>query len=276
MALTRVPDRRPPIAEPRRAGTILATAGEIVSWFKTSDGSVRFRGRITSKPLAEWLTTADGSAAVDAVAQSIRFSLLGRTRAAKRRLRRELTTVVADEQVRTVINAAPEHYLTALTELAYAPALPRVVVALRRLVVIPRTMVAARARSAVNAQLMTCSAYANLNESLRVFLCGRLVWEIDNAISRAKPSPRRGVPAKESWACVEFDDSFVWVHPLWAGKEWLGHVMMFEMPERLSKRERQEIEAAIDDLRRSLPHLSPIQRDGAVRSALAGLNPVRI
>jgi hypothetical protein len=137
-------------------------------------------------------------------------------------------------------------------------------------------MVAARARTALNGQLMLCPAYAGLNESLRLFLCDRLVCEIDNAIGRAKPSPKRAVPAKESWSCVAFDDRFMWVHPLWAGKDWLGHLMLFEMPEQLPKRDRQQIEGAIDELKTSLPHLSAIQRDGAVRSALAGLSPARI
>ena len=257
-------------------GTILAIAPPTVSWFKVAEGSLRFRGRITAKPLTEWLNSPDASAAVDAVAQTLRFSLIGRTRSARRRLRRELMSAVADEQVRGVLATVSDYYLTALTDLAYAPALPRVVIALRRLVVIPRTMVAGRARTAVNAQLMLCPAYADLNESLRLFLCDRLVWEMDNAIGRAKPSPRRTVTAKETWACVAFDQRFVWVHPLWSGKDWLGHLMLFEMPEHLSKRERQQLEGAIGELQMSLPHLSPIQRDGAVRSALAGLNPVRI
>ncbi len=247
-----------------------------MSWFKISEGRLVFRGRITRKPLADWTATPDGAAAVDAVAQTLRFSLIGRTRSARRRLRRELEAAVADEQVRSVIDAAPDCYLTALTDLAYAPALPRVVIALRRLVVIPRTMIAARARSALNAQLMTCPAFTGINESLKIFLCDRVVLEMDQAIGRAKPSPRRAIPTKETWACVGLDDRFVWVHPLWSGKDWLGHLMLFEMPERLAKRERQQVETAIADLRRSLPHLSPIQRDGAVRSALAGLSPARI
>jgi len=247
-----------------------------VSWFKITDGRLVFRGGITRKPLSDWTATPEGVAAVDTIAQSLRFSILGRTRSAKRRLRRELEATVADERVRTVLGAAPDCYLAALTDLAYAPALPRVVVELRRLVVIPRTMVAGRARSAVNSQLMTCSAYADMNASLKIFLCDRLVWEMDNAIGRTKPSPKRAIPAKETWSCVGVDNRFVWVHPLWSGKDWLGHLMMFEMPESLSKRERRQIEAAIEELQRSLPHLSPIQRDGAVRSALAGLNPARI
>ena len=248
----------------------------LVSWFKVTDGRLRFRGRITTPPVAEWLKTPDGSAAVAVLAPTIRFSLFGRTRAARRKLRRELMSVVADQQVRTILDAVPASYLSALTELAYAPALPRVMVALRRLVVIPRTMIAARARAAVNSQLMTSPVYGGMTESLRAFLCDRLVWEMDHAIGRMKPSPKRSLPAMENWCCVAFDERFVWVHPLWSGKDWLGHLMLFEMPETLPRRERQHIEAAIAELQRSLPHLSPIQRDGAVRSAVAALRPARI
>jgi hypothetical protein len=247
-----------------------------VSWFKLSEGRLVFRGRITRKPLADWTTTPEGIAAVTALAQTIRFSLIGRTRSARRRLRHELEAAMADDQVRAVVAAAPDCYLTALTELAYAPALPRVVVALRRLVVIPRTMIAGRARAALNARLMTCPAFTGINDALKIFLCERVVLEMDQALGRAKPSPRRAIPTKETWSCVGVDERFVWVHPLWSGKDWLGHLILFEMPERLARRERQQIETAIADLQRSLPHLSPIQRDGAVRSAVAGLSPARI
>ena len=271
------PSSRLTSPEPRVSsdGTILARRRENVSWFKISDGRLRYRGRITRQPLTEWAATPEGAAAVDAVARSIRFSVLGRTRSAKWRLRRELERTVANEQVRTVLDRAPDWYLDALTQLAYAPALPRIVISLRRLVVIPRTMVAARSRSALNSRLMTCPAYADMNESLRAFLCDRLVWEMDDAIRRAKPSARRSIAALESWACVALDNQFVWIDPLWSGKDWLGHMMMFEMPERGSKRDRQQLEAAIQELQGSLSGLSQVQRDGAVRSAIAGLNPAR-
>jgi hypothetical protein len=242
-----------------------------VAWFKISGGHLRFRGRITRKPLTDWLATPEGTAAVDAIARSLRFSLVGRTRSARRRLRRELETAVANEQVRTVLDQAPDCYLGAVTQLAYAPGLPRVAVVLRRLVVTPRTMVAARGRSALNSRLMTCPEYADMNESLRAFLCDQLVWEMDDAIRRWRPSARRSVAAKEAWACVALDDRFVWIDPLWTGKDWLGHLVMFEMPEQVSKRERQQIERAIEQLQSSLPNLSQVQRDGAVRSAIAGL-----
>jgi hypothetical protein len=237
---------------------------------------VRFRGRITRKPLVDWTATPEGAAAVEAVARQLGFCLLGKTRTAKRRLWSELDAAATSEPVKAIIQASPDHYLNALTELAYAPSLPRVVIALRRLVVVPRTMIAARGRSALNARLMTCSSYADLNETLRAFLCNRLVWEIDDAIRRVKPSSRRPVSAREAWACVGLDEQFVWIDPLWSGRDWLGHIVMFEMPDRPSRRERREIDDAIERLQKSLPELSQIQRDGTVRSASAAMNPVRV
>ena len=249
----------------------------IMAWFKMSGGRLQFRGRITRGPFAEWTATPEGSVAVDGVAGQLRFSLFGRTRAAKRRLWRELNSVVSNDQVRTVLEATPDYYLGALTELAYAPSLPRIVMNLRRLVVIPRTMIAARARSAVNSRLMTCLAYADMHQAVRAFLCDRLVLEMDDAIRRAKPSPRRPVDAKEFWGCVAVDQKFVWIDPLWSGPDWLGHLMMFEMTSgRPSRRERRELEAAIEQLQSSLPELSQVQRDGTVRSASAALNPARV
>jgi hypothetical protein len=248
-----------------------------MAWFKVADGRLCFRGRITRKPFVAWTATPDGEAAVDARAQQIRFSLLGRARAARRRLWREVESTVASEDVKAVLQSSPDYYMAAWTELAYAPALPRTVVSLRRLVVIPRTMVAARGRSALNSRLMTCPSYSDLNESLRAFLCDRLVWEMDDAIRRAKPSPHRPVEAREAWTCVALDSQFIWIDPLWSGPDWLGHVMLFEMPNgRPPRKERREIEAAIERLQSSLPAMSPVQRDGTVRNASAAMNPARV
>jgi len=248
-----------------------------MAWFKVSDGRLCFRGRITRRPFLEWAATTDGQAAVEKRASEIRFSLFGRARAARSRLWREVEAAVANDAVRAALQSSPDYYMSAWTELAYAPALPRTVVSLRRLVVIPRTMVAARGRSALNSRLMTCPAYADLNESLRAFLCDRLVLEMDTAIRRAKPSPGRPVEAREAWMCVALDPQFIWIDPLWSGPDWLGHVMMFEMPNgRPSRKERREIEAAIERLQSSLPAMTPGQRDGTVRSASAAMNPARV
>jgi hypothetical protein len=248
----------------------------LMSWFKVSEGRVRFRGRITRRPFTEWTGTPEGAAAVEVVAGQLRFALLGRARSARRRMWRELESVATNEQVRAILESSPDYYLNAMTELAYAPSLPRVAIALRRMVVIPRTMIAARGRSSINSRLMISTEYADLNESLRAFLCDRLVWEIDDAIRRAKPTVKRPVNAREAWTCVALDEKFVWIDPLWSGKDWLGHIFMYEMPENPSRRDRREIEGAIEQLQRSLPELSQVQRDGTVRSAIAAMNPLRV
>ena len=71
-----------------------------MAWFKIADGRLRFRGRITQEPVVEWLTSEDGVAAVQAAASQIRFALFGRTRAARRRMRRELWSVVDSPAMR--------------------------------------------------------------------------------------------------------------------------------------------------------------------------------
>lgn len=214
---------------------------------------------------------------MDAVGQQLRFCLLGRARTARRRMWASLGAVVSSEAVRLALAAEPDRYLAVWTELAYAPALPRLQVSLQRLVIVPRTMIAARALSGATARLMAIPSFAALDATLRAFFCSQVIREMDDAIRRATPSVRHPVDARESWACVGVDERFLWVDPLWSGREWQGHVMMFEMPAaKPSGRERREIEAAVERLQRSLPEMSGVQRDGAVRTAAAALKPVQL
>ena len=268
------PSPEPPLT----VGTILAGGRFLaMSWFKISRGGLRFRGRITKQPFVVWIATPQGIEAVDAAARELRFCMLGRTRTARRQMWRELRAAVDSEPVRAVLAAEPDRFLAIWTELAYAPALPRISVALRRLVVVPRTMIAARAVAALSARLMAIPEFAVLDEPVRTFFCRRVVWEMDDAIVRAKPSTHRPVATRDSWACVTLDQRFVWVDPLWSGRDWLGHIVLFEMPaEGATRRQRREIESAIEQLQNTLPTLSPVQRDGTVRSASSGLQPIRV
>ena len=244
-----------------------------MSWFTVSDGGLRYRGRITRGPFAAWAATPDGVAAIEAKARELRFCLLGRTRTARRRMWNDLRAAVGSDAVRAVLDAEPKHYLGLWSSLAYAPALPRLQISLRRLVVVPRTMLAARALSALTARLMAVPAFAALESPVRTFFCYHVVCEMDDAVRRAKPSARRPFPARESWHCLGIDERFVWVDPLWSGREWQGHVLMFELPDgRPSRRERREIEAAIERLQGTLPEMSVVQRDGAVRAASAAMS----
>lgn len=248
-----------------------------MSWYKVSDGRLRYRGRVTKGPFTAWAATPEGQAAVDAEAKKIRFSLIGRSRAAKRRLWRELEAVVVEAWVQKALQAEPDHYLSVWAALAYAPALPRLQVHLRRLVAVPRTMIAARALSGLTARLLSHPAFAALDAPLRSFFSSQVIAEMDAALRRANPSARRPTWSKEAWACIALDDSFAWVDPLWSGREWQGHVLLYEMPEAgLSRRERRELEASVEKLQASIVGMSFVHRDATVRSASAALTAVRV
>lgn len=248
-----------------------------MSWYKVSDGRLRYRGRVTKGPFTAWTATPEGTTAIDAEAKKIRFSLIGRQRAAKRRLWRELQSVIVEPWMQRALHAEPDHYLSVWAGLAYAPALPRVQVNLRRLVAVPRTMIAARALSGLTARLLAHPAFAALDAPLRSFFCSAVIAEMDAALRRAKPSPRRPARSREAWACIALDDRFTWVDPLWSGREWQGHVLLFEMPEPgLSRRERRELETVVENLQASIAGMSFVHRDATVRSASAALTAVRV
>lgn len=248
-----------------------------MAWFKITGGRLRFRGRITQEPVVEWLTSEDGAAAVQAAAGQIRFALFGRIRAARRRMRRELWKAVDSPAVRASIGAECDRYLAAWAELAYAPSLPRATIALHRLVVVPRTMILARTLSRVITRIAACPGIADLPDPFKAFLARRILCEMDGAIRRAAPSPRRPVCTHESWACVAIDSDFIWIDPMWSGLDWRGHVMMFEMPAtRLDRRQRRELDAAIEQWKQTLPKLSRQQRDGTVQVATDGMQLLRV
>ena len=239
-----------------------------MSWFDVADGRLRFRGRITKQPILEWVASADGTKAVDAAAREIRFSLFGRTGAARRRLCRALWGAMAAPSLRDAIAAECDKYLAAWTELVYAPSLPRTSIAHHRLVVVPRVMIMGRTTSGIAARMAASLQSSGVDQQFSTFFSRWILGRMDDAIRRAKPSPRRPVHAQESWACVEIDRELVWIDPLWTGPDWRGHVVMFEMPaSRLQRRDRRQLEAAIGELQQSLPLLTRQQRDSAVRLA---------
>ena len=239
-----------------------------MSWFDIADGRVRFRGRVTRDPIKEWLATHEGSAEVQAAARQIRFALFGRTGRARRRLARTLWDAASTAAVREAVAEESERYVGGWTPLAYAPSLPRVSIAYRRLVVVPRVMIVWRTAS----RFMTRIAQAldtEVPDSFRIFFAQWVLANIDDAIRRAGPCPQRPLHAEESWACVAVDPRMLWVDASRSGPEWQGHVVMFEMPApRLPRRERRELEAAIAELTQSLHNLTRPQRDKTVRVAM--------
>ena len=236
-------------------------------WFRVSNGRLEYRGRITREPFTRWTETKDGTAAIARVAAGIRFSLFGRSRAARRRIWRALEDASRVESFVAAVRAEAARYMEVLASLSYSDTLPRVHIALHRLVLVPRALIAGRARTALFERLGEAPALAGLDDSARIFLLEQLVKEMDAALQIGSPSPRRPIHAHDEWACVGVSKGLVWVDPLWAGADGTGHVFMCELPRAgLSRRDRKAVEAAIAGMAASVSSLSPRQRIAMVRA----------
>jgi hypothetical protein len=245
-----------------------------VAWFAVSGGRLRFR-RTSRDPVREWLESDEGVDAIQSAARGVRFSLIGRARAARRRLTRTLSIAINSPSTRTALAAECDHFITAWTQLAYAPALPRLALDGHRLVVVPRTMIVVRSAGAAAARLAAALG-PSVPEGFKVFFARWILRAMDAAIRRATPDPKRPLLASESWSCVHVDPDFLWVDPFVSGEPWRGHVMMFELPSGgLRRRDRHALAAAIAKLTASLPSLTRIARDGTVRIAFDQMASMR-
>jgi hypothetical protein len=245
-----------------------------MAWFDVSGGRLRFR-RTSREPVREWLESSGGVDAIESAAHEIRFSLIGRRRMARRRLTRALSEATNSEPVRAAVAAECEHFLTAWTQLAYAPALPRLTLDGRRLVVVPRAMIASRSGRAAATRL-GAALESSVPEDFKGFFADWILRAMDDAIRRAAPDPKRPLHAPESWSCVHVEPDFLWVDPMVSGEPWRGHVMMAELPPRgLRRRERHALISAIAKLKSSLPSLNRLARDGTVRMAFNQIGSMR-
>ncbi len=242
-----------------------------MGWFRVSKGRLEYRGRITRRPFTEWCATKDGAAAMARAAAGIRFTLLGRQRAARRRTWQALEGTARVDAVVAAIQGEAARYMSVFASLSYADALPRANVALHRLVVVPRSMIAARARAGLFERLERSAALSGLDAAVRAFFLDRLLIEMDAAVQETSPSPRRPVHAHDEWACVGLSKDLVWVDPLWSGADGAGHVFMFELPRAgLGRTERKALERAVADLKERASGLTRLQRADLVRAAQNG------
>jgi hypothetical protein len=239
-----------------------------VSWFRINRGRLEYRGRITREPFTTWAATGDGLEAVARVAHGIRFSILGPSRSARRRLWRALEAASRTESIVAAFRVEAACYMRLLADLSYADALPRANIALHRLVLAPRAMISGRAHKGVAERLAKAPALAGLDEAVRTFFLNQLVIEMDAALQKASPSPRRSIYATDEWSCVGVSVGTVWVDRILAGPDGTGHVFMYEFPRQgLRRRGRKALEAAIAQMAASVSSLSRGERAALVRSA---------
>jgi hypothetical protein len=239
-----------------------------MSWFRVAAQRLEYRGRITRDPFTRWTATKEGREAVQRRASTIRFSFFGRSRAAAGRLWRELDTAARSESLAQAIRLEAAQYMTHPAGLSYSIALPRAHVALHRLVMVPRALVVGRTRASLNERMRQNAALGACDPGVRAFFLEQLVTEMDAALDKAGPSPRRPVQAHDQWACVGVARGLVWIDRLWSGPEATGHLFMYEFPrEGLNRRERKALEAAIQALTEKVAPLPQGQRSEMLRLA---------
>ena len=242
-----------------------------MGWFHVAQDRLRYRGRLTPEPFAAWVKTGEGSAAIDERALEDRLRLFTRTRA-RRRIWRELERTARTEPLRSAIQEEAEHFSTVLAEISHAPGLPRLTVALHRLVIVPRTLVGGRTRGALRRRLCGSGPLAPMDPQVREFFCEQLLVELDSAIARHRVSGRRPVLTRDIWGCVGRDEEYQWVDPIFSGPGWGGHLLMYEFPRQgLSRSARKDLDQAIRNLQNSLTSISRTQRHEIVRLAVDGL-----
>ena len=242
-----------------------------MSWYKVRGGRVAFSGALTRGPYDAWIATKDGTQAIDAAAKEIGFRLFGRKRAARSAIWRELSSAAKTEDGRSALQAAADFYLKAISTLAYAQGLPRSVVELRRVVLVPRTLVAGRARAAISSRLQLCEAFAGRPPAEREFLLETTLSEIDAAMRTARPAIQRPVRATDEWLCIGADTRFAWVDQYWSGAGWSGHWFVYETPRApLSRATRKSLERAVEELNAGLGNLSRERRHALVQLAANG------
>ncbi len=241
-----------------------------MAWFKVADGRVRYTGRLTREPYSAWAATREGSAAIADVAKGIGFRLFGRTRAARKQIWRELDAAGTSEDGRAAMQAAADLYIHTISTLAYAQGLPRATVGLRRVVLVPRALVASRARAAVSARLGQCPSFAARPVSQRDFLFERVLSEVDAAARFAQPSVQRPIASGSDWSLIGADTRFQWVDQYWSGAGWTGHWFVYEQPRTpLSRSDRQAVDKAVDALKSSIAALPRERRHALVKLAAA-------
>lgn len=242
-----------------------------MGWFVVRNGELVYRGRLRRDPFDAWLKTPEGKRCLAETAATLRVFATAR---ARRRLWQPLERAARSAPLRKAIQDEAAPFRAAMTFVSYAPGLPRVHVALHRLVIVPRPLVAARARSGLRKRLWALPPLQAVDESVRAFFCEQLLIEMDRALEAARPSPSKSIPATDGWSCVGTDRVYAWVDPLWSGAHWSGHFFMYEFPRTaLSRAQRKELDAAVAELQQGVASLSRLQREALVRTAADGLAP---
>ena len=228
--------------------------------------SVRLRGPAS---FDAW-TRGNGAAIVAELAAERRFTLFGRTRAARKALWADLQRRAEQGPLAEAIDRAVKRFVLAAGEIAgYPLPLPRTVIGGYRLVVMPRVTCNARGFSSV---VRALDAHPDLQAvsggpAFRQFFLLELSEAVDRALVRAAPSLRHPVPTGEGWFIVGFESSTSWFVPI-TGPQRRGHFYVCETPPGgVRSLAPRKVKDAMTQLRATVATLSRTERDQMLREA---------
>ena len=134
---------------------------------------------------------------------------------------------------------------------------------------VPRALVAERARAAIVAHLDQRAAFAARPAAHRNFVYSTVLTQIDEAMRAASPTLKRPLKGHDGWVVIGADTRFEWVDRYWSGDGWTGHWFLYELPRTsLSRADRKAIEAAVETMRKSVETLSRERRHALVKLAV--------
>jgi hypothetical protein len=236
-----------------------------------SRGRLAFTSQIPRASFEDW-AGSQGRPVVDRIASELGFALLGRARAARRRLWRQLTVAASAASVAREVQRELDRYLERLDPIVYAQGLPRVSVELRRLIAVPRSLPNAEMFRRLYATLHGHPAFDALeDEVVRDWFVMSIVSGVGAALAESQPAPRRALSAGPTWLLVGVNEQFEWGVPL-EGPGWPGHYYLLEVStEPLTRTVRTLAENAIARLEASLPTLTRVRRSEILRAATISL-----
>ena len=230
---------------------------------------IQYTGRIDRSAFIAWCGSAAGRSVLAPIATRIRFAPFGRIRTARRRLWKDVRTAARSAAVASSCQREIDAYLTRLEILALAHDLPRVGVALHRLIAVPRLLANAAMDRQLDLLLDAEAAFATAKgrTALRDWFSVSVITSVEHAIREAHPSPRDPVAAGDEWIIVGVNDSFEWRAPF-ADTNWSGHYYVLELTRQpMTRAVRKAATDAIARMESSLPSLSRSQRDDILRRA---------
>ena len=236
----------------------------IMPWVIRRRAAVNYSGRLPRPQSFDLWTETEGREVVTALASRRWFSVIGKRRAAKREIWRQMRQLAESGTLAGYIHAAVAEYGERIGNFALdRSSLPRASVDLRRLFVVPRAQYNAWALDLLTSRLRTCPEVRALKggPTLITYFCFELLSAIDNAVLACSPSVRRPLRAGADWSILGVNAQVVWSVPFRPGPDWRGHYFLYEAAANgLTRARRKLLTASIEQLESGVAEFSRLRK----------------